>query len=176
MRNVLGWLGSRHGISVGLLLLVGGVIVVARLIPHRDENPLIRGGGTTATAPVPLPIATAPSTQLLHSPVRPVTGKGAAEPRTVATAFTRAWLRHELDAPAWLRGVTRYTTSTLAVRLGETDPSNVPAEAITGTASVVNDAADACAVTVPTDTGTLTLTLHRINGQWRVDDIDWARS
>jgi hypothetical protein len=183
MRTFLRQLGARQRISVGLILLVIAIVAVAKLLPHNKADSLIQtatptGPSASSTQPaLPAPAATAPSGPLLHSPVRPVTSGGASTPKQVAAAFTTAWLHHDgVSASAWLRAVTKYTTTALAAQLVDADPANVPADRTTGSATVVNDTATACQVRVPTDTGMLLLSMQRVSGRWLVDDIDWTRA
>jgi len=178
-------LGGRHGISLGLLLLVIAIVVVARLLPHATSEPLINTGlgpdvaVTSATAPatqspVTLPTPAQSTAPLLHSPVAPVTKPGSSTPQAVAKAFALAWLHHDgVSAAAWLRAVTRYTTSALASQFAETNPANVPANRITQAVTLIDDAADTCQAQVPMDTGTLALTMLTVNGRWLVDKVDW---
>lgn len=181
MRRLLHQLGARQGVSLGLLIAIALVIVVAKLLPHNGADPLTYDGvvtdptstATVAPAPGRSP-TTAPATgPLLHRPAPPSSKAGVASPQSVAKSFATAWLHNDVAAAVWLRNVTKYTTSAVATQLAEADPANVPATRVTHAVTVVDDAADRCEVKVPMDTGTLLLTLQLTDGHWLVDNIDW---
>jgi hypothetical protein len=188
-RSLLGRLSTTQAISLGLIAIVGIIIVIARILPHSSDDSLVRDGGpsivgTSASGlpaggdalPTALPTAP-PSGPLLYSPVPPVTKKGSPTPQSVAKSFGKAWLHHDGVTPAaWLQGVSAYTTSALATQLASTNPANVPANEVTGAVTIVDDAADACGANVPTDTGTLVLTMQRVANRWLVSAVDWNRS
>ncbi len=184
-RSLLGRLSATQGISLGLILIVAIIIVIARVLPHSSDDSLVSGGGPSivGSAPAGLPgggdaLPTAPpSGPLLHSPVPPVTKKGAPTPQSVAKSFGKAWIHHDGVTPAaWLHAVTAYTTTGLAGQLASTDPANVPATTLAGAVSIQDDAADACGARVPTDAGTLVLTMQRVANRWLVAAVDWDRS
>lgn len=176
MRTLLRGLSARQGISIGLLALVIAVIVVARLLPHQHAADSLISRGAPAPAGSAQATLAVPVAPLLHSPVPPANAPDQPAPGTVAMSFTRAWLHHDgLSAQQWLQGVSGYITSALNAQLAETDPANVPASRITGTATIADDTTDSCQVSVPTDTGTLVLTLRRVDTRWLVDDVDWDR-
>jgi hypothetical protein len=189
MRNILRSLGARQSIGIGLIIIVIAIIVVAKLLPHHADDSTVHlagpgastgtgsttstDGGVGALDPDDLPTAT-PSAPVLHSPVPPVTGAGVKKPQTIALAFAKAWVHHDnVPVATWLTSVTTYTTSDLAGQLAETNPANVPAERVTGATTLVGDTATSCGVRVPTDTGTLVLTMQRVQGKWMVDGVDW---
>ncbi len=190
MRNILRSLGARQSIGIGLIAIVVLIIVVAKVLPQRSpdsavhiSNPVTAGTGTAsgggvagALDPGNLPGAT-PSAPVLHSPVPPVTSPGTKKPQTVAVSFAKAWVDHtDVSAAQWLHAVTAYTTTDLAAQLAETDPENVPATRVTGAATVIGDSVTSCGVHVPTNTGTLLLTMVNTHGAWMVDTVDWQAS
>jgi hypothetical protein len=182
LRALLRHIGTRSGISIGLLTMVVVVVVVARLVPHVGPDnsfgnavaPATSTGGqqprnTTTVAPTP----TAP---LLQSPVPPRSYAGTS-PQTVARSFAVAWLhRSGVSTAAWHRAVATYSTTGLAAQLAQTDPANVPAQRITAALTTVDDAPTRCVVHVPMDSGTLALTMTAANAKWLVDAVDWNRS
>ena len=180
MRDVLRQLGVRQRISLGALVLVAAILVIARLVPHHEPDSLVQritvtGTGAPVIEPTSVP-SVIPSGPLLHSPVPPTRRPGTATPQSVARAFTNVWLHHDgVTAAAWWRAVAPYTTGTLTTELSQTDPQNVPANRITGAVTIVDDTTDTCLAQVPTDTGTLGLTMTLVHGGWLVSDIDWTR-
>jgi hypothetical protein len=180
VRTLLRHLGARAGISIGLLVMVVVVVVVARILPHSDAPPLLSNGAAAQSGPplVVPPVASASAAgPLLHSPAPPSVRSGFRSPQAVAKSFALAWLRHDgVSTATWLRGVTTYSTATLAAQLAETNPANVPASRVTKVATVVDNTADNCVVNVPMDTGTLALTMTATNGHWLVDAVDWTKS
>jgi hypothetical protein len=194
MGRLLRQIGLRYVIGLAVIIVVALVIVIARAFPHSTLPPLV-SGPVTATGPVtaqPSTVAIAPggvgpsgagpsgagpSIVPLHSPVPPVTAKGAATPQHVAVEFADAWLDHDGSAATtWLHRVTAYTTADVAGQLANADPANVPAEHRDGSATVADNTADSCVVRVPTDAGTLILTMNQQAGQWLVGNIDWTSS
>jgi hypothetical protein len=177
MRTILRRFGNRYGISLGVIIVVAVIVAVAKVVGGPPQHSL-----TYATAPTlgsvsaptyPSPTASA-SVPVLHSPHPPITGSGRARPQTVAVKFARAWLHHQgITADAWFHQVTAFTTSDLADQLKDAEPASVPAQRITGAATVVDDTAILCTVRIPTDTGTLVLTMVSSSGSWLVDGIDW---
>jgi len=174
-------LASVQGAALGVVLIVAIIVAVARLLPHSTTAPLAVPG--TATLPSPVislddggPSAV-PSGSLLHSPVPPAVAHGGTTPQTVARRFATAWLHHDgVSASGWLTAVTAYTTKTVASQLALTDPANVPAERITGAVTVVGDTRQSCEVHVPTDAGTLVLTMQADGTSWQVAGVDWDPS
>jgi len=194
MRTLLRQLGTRQRVSLGLIVLVVLIVAVAKLLPHKDPDSL--GQSTTpTTTSVPTTAATeatgtdplsssvpddqptpTPSAPILTSPVPPVTAKGSDKPQVVALSFTHAWLDTSVGAAAWLHALTKYSTPALTTQLANADPANVPASRTAGAATIVADTATGCDVHVPTDTGTLILSMQRVSGTWLVDDVDWDRA
>ena len=172
MRALLRRLGPRYGVSLGLILLVVVIVVIARLGGHVGSSLVTTGGGGGV-----LPTASGlPDDGGVDSsaPVPPSTSPGAATPQTVATDFTTAWLHHiGVSGAAWLKAVDRYATERLVGQLADADPQTVPANRITGPLAVTDHSASWVEVAVPTDAGTLTLSLLADQGRWQVDAVDW---
>jgi hypothetical protein len=186
-RRLTRQIGARYSISLGLIVLIALVVVVARLLPSHGRVPLVTtdpplpsgqpiATGSAAIDPgeSPLPGGSAPVP--LHSPVPPVTSPGKKTPTQVATAFAKAWVHHDVTGEVWVKAMTPYATDALAARLATGDPANVPAAEVTGAGTVVDDLADSCVVRVPADTGTLVLGLRANHGSWLVDTVDWDRA
>jgi hypothetical protein len=106
---------------------------------------------------------------------------GAAAPPAAAPAaaagFGAAWVRRELSAAQWLKGITPWCEPGFARSLATVDPANVPASRVTGKPRVLRaPAGRSAAYTVATDGGTLTVTLIDLNGRWLVSGNDYTPS
>lgn len=177
MQRLLRLLGTRFGAAVGLLLLIAIVVSVAKVAGGSARTPVIAGGAST-------PSATATESQEADDGLDsaaptppPSTSPGAADPQTVAIAFTHAWINHVgITAQAWHTAVARYSTAALSAKLANTDPADVPATEIMGAASMADHVAAYVDVSIPLNGGTVVLRLLATNGVWLVDGVDWQRS
>lgn len=91
---------------------------------------------------------------------------------TVARKFAVVWARPDLGQHEWLAGVQQYGTSDYLRPLANIDPGNVPASKVTGPPTVVTSRTDQAIVDVPTDGGTLRLTIVSLVGQWWVSETE----
>jgi len=172
VRTLLRKLGPRYGISIGVLLVVGTVLLVGRLVSHPSHSLLTDGKAT-------LPAATGPSDDgsvAVPSVVPPVTSPGAATPQKVASEFAAAWLRTGISAGAWRAALDAHATQRLAGELADADPQTVPATRVTGALAVTEHTSSWVEVAIPMDTGTLRLSLLAHDGVWAVDTVDWSPS
>jgi hypothetical protein len=85
-----------------------------------------------------------------------------------ASAYVRAWARPQLDRDTWHAATRHLVTPAYAQLLAETDPANVPAQAVAGPARAVSSTTVVVVADIPTDTGTVRVTLTRIDGRWLV--------
>jgi hypothetical protein len=177
MRVVLRLLSSRYGAAVALVVLISIVIGVGRLVDGGRSTPPPLGSGTT----VGLPSGT--GSQLGDdgvgappSPPPPSTSPGALAPQTVALDFAKAWLNHDgVSADRWLAALRPYATSALQGRLSGVDPGSVPASQVAGDAIATDRSESYVDVSIPLDSGVLTLGLASTYGRWLVDSVDWQR-
>lgn len=180
MRELLRRIGPRYGISLGLILAVLIVIAAGKLLGHGTNTPLVTDRGTSSGSDTSTSTATGPPDDGEPSPQAPVppsTSPGAADPLTVATKFTNAWLHHTgVSQAQWAAGVNVYATSHLTNQLKGTDPAGVPADRITGDFVQINFSPSYVQYSVSTDSGTLTLYLQADKGRWLVSGIDWTRA
>lgn len=143
----------------------------AALVAASPTSPPPSDPATAASSPVP---ATVPSTTSTTSP-----GAGADEDVSVtklATAFAQAWCLSARSQQEWTRGIQPFVTPALAAGLAQTDPARVPATKVTGEASLVTASATSAQVNVPTDGGSILVTLRRSSsGPWQVSDVAPAR-
>jgi hypothetical protein len=184
MRQVLRLIGNRYGAAVSILLVIAVVVAFGKLVGGSrtgsdvgsNQGPpatSISTGPATTRSPVPDDgLALGPDTSTPPSP-----SSGAAAAETVAVDFAKAWLNHHgVSAANWHKGVSKYATKTLADRLDGVDPGSVPADQMTGPATVAHEEASYMEVTVPLDAGTLVLRMVVLDGRWLVDGVDWRRA
>jgi hypothetical protein len=169
MARLLRRLGLRGGVSVGLLLIVVAVVMIAKLA----------GEDSRARYPQPAPALptvdpTAGNDGVIGSTAS--TQPGDADLFRTAVAFTAAWLRRDLDTAAWHAGVAKHATASVGATLEGVDPRTVPATRTTGEPAVVLRTEGFARVAVPVDTGTLQLHLLLQGGRWLVDGVDWERA
>ena len=183
MRPVLRLLNTRYGIALGLTVFL--LVVISAF----------RGVAGSRTAP-PMAPALEPSHTVSVEPSGGDDGTvddlvagepgglpsvslapaAEAEARTVATAFATTWVTHTgVSADQWRAAMARHATTTLMAKLRSTDPSRVPASAVTGTVTLVARDQALVGATLPLDSGRLRLRLVPGNGHWKVDSIDWER-
>ena len=175
MRRLLRLIGTRYGVSLGLVVVVVAIVLVAKALGG-ESRPMVGGDPVPAGSPSgsfePDDGEDSPP-----APVAPSVSAGAPDPSAVAVAFTQAWLHHAgVSAQDWYDGLARYATSSLRNELTGVDPAGVPASTITGTATLTPHDVGYAVVTVPVDSGTLTLRMLGTNGRWLVDGVDWTRT
>jgi len=179
MNRALRIIFSRYGIVVIILILVLGVIALAQ---QREQTPLDgNDSGTDGSA-------------------GDATSEGFTEDDGLATEdcegddcypeeqlpqeavdrsveFAEAWLNpNGYGATGWYDSIVPFLTDEQADLMQGVDPAAVPAESITGEA-----AAEGPKVSIPLDTGTLTLTMTEGSNNWTengwlVSAIDWEQS
>lgn len=91
-----------------------------------------------------------------------------------ATTAMRAFARPDVDDVAWWDDLEPLLSAQAQLDYAYTDPANVPARAVTGDATLVDDtSAYVGRVTVPTDVGAYTVVLSRRDGAapWLVERI-----
>jgi hypothetical protein len=163
-------MGARTGISVGLILVVAAVLLVARIggssrnsgVPYRgsDEVPTI-----TSTVGDDAQVAPTQSAYADNELVRSAT-----------MTFMTAWLRREATPESWHAGVAALATRQLADSLIGVDPVGVPATRMTGDPKVVLRSDLYAQVNVAVDSGMVVLGLLKQDDRWLVDSIDWERT
>ena len=120
MRQFLRRIGPRTGISFGLVLIVGTIVIVARMAggapqqePHQvqpDPRPSVAATVGDDAAVAPTPSAYADDAAL----------------RITASTFVSAWLRRTIPAADWLDGLRPVSTPRLIGLLTGVDPLEVP--------------------------------------------------
>jgi hypothetical protein len=172
MRDLLRRIGLRYGIGLGIVVVVAVIIVVAR-IGSGPTGSLVRSGTDRGLVPSSSP---APDDGVvgLPTPQPPSTSPGAVTPQAVAMSFATAWLHTDgVPAAAWRATLHPMSTARLDGELADADPQTVPAQRLTGPVALTDHASTYAQARVPTDAGTLILSLLATSGRWRVDAIDW---
>ena len=103
------------------------------------------------------------------NPPVPVLAPGAAT--DAALRFVQAWARPGLAQPAWFAGVRDLVTPAYARLFASTDPANVPAHLVTGGQTVRSSTSTVLVTDVPTDAGSVRVTLTRVDGRWLVATV-----
>ena len=160
---------------VGFGKLVGGARSASNLGPDR-----IAPATVVASAPATVGSSQPDDGDYEASPgtsATPSTIPGTAGPDVVAVDFAKAWLNHHgISAASWHTGIAKYSTKALSDRMDGVDPGSVPADRMTGAATVSHTETAYVEVRVPTDQGILVLRLVVVNGKWLVDGVDWTQS
>jgi hypothetical protein len=163
----------RTAIALGLLLLVALVVGFGKLIGGRD-GPAASPDGTTPLSSVDPSTGNDSVVDLVPTPT--LGDARTAEVLAVANNFAALWIDHDRPAKAWRDSLTPLCTKTLTGELSGVEPESVPADRITGAASLEVHADATVDVIIPIDAGKLRLRMvAQQNGKWLVDGIDWER-
>ncbi len=175
MRGVWRRLGPRYGVGLGLVVAIAAIVLIARIGTHPTPSGLATGSGVATTGtPTGEPDDGDPAIPARRPPTASAGGPTAS---AVALSFTNAWIRHDgTTAQAWRTAVTKYTTGDLAAQFADVDPGSVPANRVTGLASITPHDAFFVEVSEPTDEGILVLGIRFSDGRWLVDSVDWDPS
>jgi hypothetical protein len=110
-------------------------------------------------------------------PTHPLTATDAAAATTTADTAMRLYARPTIDAGAWIAALDPFLTQNAAATLDGTDPTSIPADSLTGPASVSPaSTAEGALVSVPTNAGTYQLLLLRDASGWLIDTITPPRN
>jgi hypothetical protein len=173
MRTLLRRIGARTGVSLGLIVVVAMVVIVARLAAD---------GRTPAPVPrISDALPTVPATNG-DDGVDGVDGIDDDEPDSypddpavlaAAAEFTTAWLRRTLPAQEWLDGLRPLATEDLVERLAGVDPLDVPSGTSLGEPTIRARSDVYADVLVPiAQHDALALGLALDEGRWRVATLD----
>jgi hypothetical protein len=167
-----------------LLAVCGGLVVLVLVLGalHHPKHPANQLYVQPSTAPLIVvtettePSATATGSVSPTHSSRPATPPPASTIQvSVATRFVAAWVDHGKPVARWLAGIQPVATARLMAALDQADPSNVPANKVTGPGRVGVAGDGQVQVLVPTDTYTAVVTLQREQQRgWLVDQIDVA--
>ncbi|MFG3554268.1 hypothetical protein ACGGAQ_07770 [Micromonospora sp. NPDC047557] len=162
--------------TVAIPMLLAMLAGCFRSGPTGGEVP--QSGGPTPTVGGTLASATPPEALGRddedddEGPAAPV-----AEAAPAAAAFATAWARPGLDAARWLEGVAPLCVPRFAEQLRTVDPANLPASRITGRPTAAYPVRDGGGqFAIPTDRGTLLVSVADIKGRWLVTGNDFKRA
>jgi hypothetical protein len=182
--TVLRWpLWSWRNLSITSAAVLVVLFGMGRVIePAKLTLSPVRASATTAVTPslaaTSVPSATAASAALAPMPSTPpvtaaVPDATANESVTrVALGFAQAWSSSGRSQKAWADGIQPFVSPALAAGLAQTDPARVPATKVTGEPVLITASATAAQVKVPTDGGSIVVTLSRASTTpWQVSDV-----
>jgi len=176
------WSWRNLSFTAAALLLVlyglGRVIEPAKITLTTNHSKLA-GASPMPSPPSPSISSTDPSAPAgaavpgTTPPTSADSGARASESVTrVATAFAQAWSSSSRSQQEWAHGIQPFVTPALAAGLAQTDPARVPATKVTGEAVLLTASATSAQVRVPTDGGSIVVTLKRAgSGPWQVSDV-----
>jgi hypothetical protein len=170
--------------AVAVLLLLYGMGRVIQPAKITLPKPTAIAGTSRLTGQAPWPnepssVASSPSptTESSASSTTSTTstsdGGGGKESVTkLATAFATAWSSSSRSQAEWNKGIEPFVTSDLADGLAQTDPAHVPATKVTGEAVLLTSSSHSAEVRVPTDGGSIVVTLQRESTDpWLISDV-----
>jgi hypothetical protein len=137
------------------------VLVAAGCAPRPRPDP----------AAVSWPPAPSASGDTEDGPNPPIPIPPPAAATDAALRFVRAWARPGLEQPAWFAGIRDLVTPAYARLLAATDPANVPAHLVAGSPVARSSTSTMLVTDVPTDAGTVRVTLTRVDGRWLVATV-----
>ncbi len=167
MRNLMRRIGLRWGVSLGLVLVIAAIVVVARVADGDRDRRLYYPDGADVTPSVA-------STVGDDGPVAPTTEAYSddAAVRAAASSFTVAWLRRTLPADEWLAGLRPFGTSNLIANLTGVDPLDAPDVTAPGEPTVRLRSELYAEVRVPIGSDALVLGMLKQDDHWLVDTVD----
>jgi hypothetical protein len=183
--TVLRWpLWSWRNLSASAVVVLLALFGIGRAIePAGPTSPEDGVAVATSQPTVPAPVPDEPSSagsslSPTTAPGTTLTASGAPQPAAgdsvtmLATAFATAWSSAGRSQAEWNAGIRPFVTAALATGLARTDPANVPATKVTGEAVLLTAAATSAQVRVPTDGGSIVVTLQRgAAGPWLISDV-----
>lgn len=105
----------------------------------------------------------------------PPSAPAPQEAAATVASFMTAWLKRSLTSEQWWAGVAPYCEQSYAAQLRTVDPGRVPAGKVTGPLKLTDSRTDTAVYEVPTDNGTLKVTVTTVDGSWKVTDSEWRR-
>jgi hypothetical protein len=169
VRSLLGRLGLRGGLVIGLAVLVLAIVAVARFAARGTETP-------SYTADVPATSTVNPTAGDDSEVASATAYPDDAAVKAAADKFTTAWLKRALSPAEWLAGLAPLSTETLAKSFEGVDPKVVPATRVVAAPTIVLRTDSFAQTSTLVDTGTLVLGLSRHDGRWLIDSVDWDRA
>jgi hypothetical protein len=186
-RKLWGWplRSPRHLITFVIIIVALGIIV-AMVIPKAPSTGSAQPTGDTTTGTsgagtsnqsTDTTTTTTQQTRLTSPLLSPTPAPPAPQALDVAQKWVSAWAKHPagITNQQWLEQLKPYTTDEFLPQMGTVDPANVPATKVTGAAVSVDSTTSSVVADVPTDGGTIQVTVITTPNQgWRVSKYDKA--
>lgn len=190
-RKLWGWplRSPRHLITFVIIIAALGIIV-ATVLPQAASTGSSQPTGDTTPGAVsstsstdqgqgqsPSDTTTSAQTRLTSPLLSPTAAPPAPQALDVATKWVTAWAKHPagITNQQWLDQLKPYTTDEFLPQMASVDPANVPATKVTGAAVSVDSTTSSVIADVPTDGGTIQVTVITTPNQgWRVSKYDKA--
>jgi hypothetical protein len=115
---------------------------------------------TRQTAPAQTPTSAPPAPQALE----------------IATLWAKAWVNHPqgITSEQWLNTLRPYTTEEQLAVMSTVDPANIPATEVTGPAAATVSYTTSIEASLPTNGGTLSITVISTPQGWKVAHYEKA--
>ncbi|MCG8920612.1 hypothetical protein L6E12_33095 [Actinokineospora sp. PR83] len=141
------------------------VAAAASAVPSGTPAPLPGSGGPTATIT---------QTRITAPPGTPTSVPPAPQALETARKWVEKWVTHPsgITNAEWLEALRPYTTEEYLPVMRSVDPANVPASRLTGEPKAVRSFPKSVEAEVPTDGGTLKLTVIDTGAGWRVANYE----
>ncbi|HEX9336402.1 MAG TPA: hypothetical protein VF892_10975 [Pseudonocardiaceae bacterium] len=190
------WRSPKHLAITSVVAAVAVVGVAAASNAVTSAAPAAAHASSLATQPATTPFAVSTTTPAVTSTTTAgvstaVTPSSTAASITVSTpssmvgdpvaaagTFAAYWVQHTTDQAAWDATLKPLATDEWGnVVLPTIPPSSVTASTVTGTGRLVSNTSRSAQVTVPLNTGAITISLQDITGQggWKVSDVQPAQ-
>lgn len=150
--------------AIGLLLPPAkGMVLPPRVVDTTTYQLPAAGAAVTLSTSASLPTR-------LSSPPPAASAGPAPEALAVVAQWTAAWVNHPdgITTAQWLAGLKPYTTDEYLPVMATVDPANIPATKVTGSPVSVRATATSVDANVPTDGGTVGVTVILTTNGWRV--------
>ncbi|MFC0433421.1 hypothetical protein [Kutzneria buriramensis] len=186
-RRLWGWplRSPRHLITFVIIIIALGIIV-AMVIPRTNstgsaqpagDTTSTTAGSTSTSGTSTGDTTTTPQTRLTTPLLSPTPAPPDPHALDVAVNWVKAWATHPagITNAQWLAQLKPYTTDEFLPQMATVDPANVPATKVTGSAVSVDSTTSSVVTDVPTDGGTIQVTVITTpNEGWRVSKFDKA--
>ena len=186
-RKLWGWpLRSPRHLITFLIIIVALGIIIAMVLPRAtssgsaqptgdttSDTATSAGSSSSSTGDTP----TSAQTRLTSPLLSPTPAPPSPQALDVATKWVTAWVKHPagITNQQWLDQLRPYTTDEFLPQMSSVDPANVPATKVTGAAVSVDSTTSSVIADVPTDGGTIQVTVITTPSQgWRVSKYDKA--
>ncbi|MFI9386233.1 hypothetical protein [Kutzneria sp. NPDC052558] len=177
----------RHLVMFVVIVVAIGIVVALAIPPSSPSNSAQTPGDTASSGAAgptgssgqstPGDTTTSPATRLTSPLLSPTPAPPAPQALDVALKWVTAWAKHPagITNQQWLDQLKPYTTDEFLPQMASVDPANVPATKVTGAAVSVDSTTSSVLADVPTDGGTIQVTVITTPNQgWRVSKYDKA--